>query len=58
MLIESQPLTLFVQIVPALNAYDGMFPVGGLVGMYKSQLTYATGAEIFEAAQGCGCIIS
>ena len=58
MLIESQPLTLFVQIVPALNAYDGMFPVGGLVMLYKKQLEYATGAEIFAAAQGCGCTVS
>ncbi len=49
---------VILQLVPLLGAYDGMFPVSGLLTVYKNQLEFVEGEEFFEAAKGCKCVVS
>ncbi len=56
--IRIASLDVILQLVPVLGAYDGMFPVSGLLTVYKKQLEFVEGAEFLEAAKGCKCIVS
>ncbi len=56
--VRDSVFDLMVQLVPLLNAYDGMFPVSGLLATYKQQLEFVEGAELLKAVSSCKCSIS